>query len=184
MTGATTVLLAVLALAPPRELVRPVDPIEIYGGQLAQTCQWPSTVAIHGVDGLCTASLVHPEILVTAAHCLELGNMDVGVPIVPIAMGCETDGLVPGATAVLAGYGLADDEDSAGRKRFVTTEIDYFEDTRVFFVGACSRPRAAVRSAAAGPSRSSCCSLGGERRTGFALVLVVLAALRRRVIPA
>ncbi|HWB79629.1 MAG TPA: S1 family peptidase, partial [Nannocystaceae bacterium] len=150
----------------------------------APMCAWPSAVGIYGPDTMCSASLVHPEIIVTAGHCLQSAAITTmfvgddayapalevpissctrhpnyeleypdyadfmfcrlagpleGVPIVPILMGCEADELVPGAPAVLAGYGLADDALPEGRKRMVTTAIDYLEDTRVFFVGGTGK---------------------------------------------
>src|SRR4051812_35558048 len=37
----------------------------IFGGQLATTCQWPTTVLLNG----CTGTLVHPLIVTTAGHC-------------------------------------------------------------------------------------------------------------------
>lgn len=156
------------------------EPTAIYGGELAAACQWPTTVGLYGAQSQCTGALVHPEIVVTAAHCLEGGalttvtlgediyapryELDIaqctkhpnyeleypdyadfmfcrlsspllGVPTVPIIMGCEADELESGAPAVLAGYGLADDGGPEGRKRFVTTQIDRLQDSRVFFVG-------------------------------------------------
>lgn len=168
----------------PDHVAAPRDPAGIYGGQLAATCEWPSAVGLLGAQTQCTGSLVHPEIVVTAGHCLEGGALttatfgedvyaphsQVGiayceqhpnypldypdyadfmycklaqpvmqVPIVPIAMGCEVDEIVPGASAVLAGYGLADDGGLDGLKREVTTSIDFVEGTRVFFVGGTGK---------------------------------------------
>jgi MYXO-CTERM domain-containing protein len=40
----------------------------IVGGKTATTCQWPSTVALTS-DGICSGTLVHPQIVITAAHC-------------------------------------------------------------------------------------------------------------------
>src|SRR5258706_11710007 len=40
--------------------------LPIYGGQNATTCQWPTTVLLGELG--CTGTLVHPSIVVTAAH--------------------------------------------------------------------------------------------------------------------
>lgn len=183
-----TVLVALAALVPTiaaaAELAAEREPATIYAGTPASTCEWPSAVAIYNDTTECTASLVHPELLVTAAHCLEGGPMQVaafgedsyapafeveilgctqhpnyqldypdyadfmicrlaqpvtGVPIVPILMGCETEGLQSGAETVVVGYGQTDDGDF-GLKRVRTIALSYLEDSRAFFrtMATCS----------------------------------------------
>ena len=43
--------------------------LAVAGGQNAEECGWPDTVAVTGGGGLCTGSLVHPRLVVYAAHC-------------------------------------------------------------------------------------------------------------------
>jgi len=40
----------------------------IWQGENTTTCAWPSAVAVQG-GGLCTGTLIHPEVVVYAAHC-------------------------------------------------------------------------------------------------------------------
>lgn len=53
---------AVVHAAP---LVSPSDPSTIIGGGPSLSCAWPSTVFLEN----CTGTLIHPEIVVYAAHC-------------------------------------------------------------------------------------------------------------------
>jgi MYXO-CTERM domain-containing protein len=44
----------------------------VVGGQAASTCQWPNCLFGRG----CSATLVHPRLTTTAAHCVTDGQMD------------------------------------------------------------------------------------------------------------
>lgn len=48
--------------------VTPMHP-QVAGGDVVEQCGWPNTVAVTGGGGLCTGSLVHPRVVVYAAHC-------------------------------------------------------------------------------------------------------------------
>lgn len=68
-----TILLSVLAIpvtaaANPGELGADTSQ-SIYGGTTVQKCGWPTTVAVQSGGGLCTGTLVHPQIVMYAAHC-------------------------------------------------------------------------------------------------------------------
>jgi MYXO-CTERM domain-containing protein len=49
----------------PGEISVSPTPTEVYGGEPSSMCGWPTTVFLGG----CTGTLVHPEIVIYAAHC-------------------------------------------------------------------------------------------------------------------
>jgi Trypsin/Bacterial Ig domain len=64
----SAVLATEAAAAPPTLAIEPVQP-QVTGGMEVEVCGWPDTVAVTGGGGLCTGSLVHPRVVVFAAHC-------------------------------------------------------------------------------------------------------------------
>lgn len=66
VSPAVVVLLGLgAAVANAAPLVSPSDPSAIIGGGPSLSCAWPSTVFLEN----CTGTLIHPEIVVYAAHC-------------------------------------------------------------------------------------------------------------------
>jgi hypothetical protein len=74
MMSSTLFPLLALAFAsgpttPATDLGARVAPLAVIGGETAQPCAWPTTVAVTTSGGLCTGTLVHPSLVVYAAHC-------------------------------------------------------------------------------------------------------------------
>jgi MYXO-CTERM domain-containing protein len=70
--SAVTTLWMALATASgaPTAVANPTPgPSAIFGGQEVTTCAWPTAVAVTGGNSLCTGTLVHPRIVMFAAHC-------------------------------------------------------------------------------------------------------------------
>ncbi|RMG97799.1 MAG: peptidase S1 [Deltaproteobacteria bacterium] len=69
--AAATVTLALVAPAAaaddaPTHFTLDVPPQGIYGGTEVEPCGWPTTV---NLQGSCTGTLIHPEVVIYAAHC-------------------------------------------------------------------------------------------------------------------
>jgi len=141
--------------APEGEVTVGETRVAVRSGSPSLACEWPAVVAL---DLGCSATLVHPEVVVYAAHCgtgirkvsfgedadrparvvetrrceahprAALGNgFDVAfcllgdpvpdVPVIPIAAGCELDGVRAGMNATLVGFGVEHDDGAFGVKR-------------------------------------------------------------------
>jgi MYXO-CTERM domain-containing protein len=62
-------LLPALALAGNPEIEPPPDDQGIWDGDDTVPCAWPSVVMVTGGSSLCSASLIHPKVVLYAAHC-------------------------------------------------------------------------------------------------------------------
>jgi len=68
-------LLSILALptlafaSPPTEVQQAGVEPAIWNGDETQPCAWPTVVRVTGGSSLCTGSLIHPKVVMYAAHC-------------------------------------------------------------------------------------------------------------------
>lgn len=70
ITGSLIVLATAAQASQPEGIDASADqsPL-IANGSPVPTCGWPTAVAVEGGGGLCTGTLIHPELVVYAAHC-------------------------------------------------------------------------------------------------------------------
>lgn len=67
-------VLAASTLAP-----TPAEPVPVSRGNLVEPCGWPAVASIGLQEGaICTGTLIHPELVVFAAHCVVEDVIDVG----------------------------------------------------------------------------------------------------------
>ena len=67
----TVALAGAIALASAQWSAPQAPENHIYGGSEVDACGWPSTVYLQSSSGACTGVLVHPLVVMTAAHCID-----------------------------------------------------------------------------------------------------------------
>lgn len=69
VVGSSLVFVSTALAGQPTGLDAPDQTPLIANGSPVPTCGWPTAVAVEGGGGLCTGTLVHPQVVVYAAHC-------------------------------------------------------------------------------------------------------------------
>jgi MYXO-CTERM domain-containing protein len=70
LTLLSILALPALALAnPPTEIQQAGLEPKIWGGDETEPCAWPTVVRVVGAGALCTGTLIHPKVVMYAAHC-------------------------------------------------------------------------------------------------------------------
>ncbi|MCA9658677.1 MAG: S1 family peptidase [Myxococcales bacterium] len=83
---------------------RPPPPQAIYGGEAVAPGEWPAVVAVDVAGLLCTGTLVTPELVLTAAHCLRSAP-----PLSSVTVRFGEQWLVPAHKVTAAAYGAHPD---------------------------------------------------------------------------
>lgn len=95
-------------------LAGPPDPVAVSDANAAAPCQWPTVVSYRAGEDKCTGLLVHPEVIVTAGHCVldsPAGGVRFGEQFQPAAeiidaarCGVHPDYVATGAPSSDVGY--------------------------------------------------------------------------------
>lgn len=86
-------VLPVLLAACAAEDQQPVSDVKIYGGEASLEGEWSSAVALlRGGRTFCTGTIVHPKLVITAAHCVTSAQTESGSSIRVLVGKTERDG--------------------------------------------------------------------------------------------